>query len=233
MALDSPADAPISYRNRDIPPGGDKCMKNMIGNIGVLYFNGKNRGGGVGAMAQAFANAPRANKDEPAEVNPGTAPAGAPALELTEQEKAEIAATEPAVEDGNPYDVMFEGVTFSTADSDQVYTNERSGAKSKRIGTFLAHIRGVAVSIPGTMYARLPKGATSAYIDVAFVGTARQSALKPHNEESRLHLIAWKVRTANQFHAWRASQNLGKFTAAAAVMPSIEGVNFGDAQSQA
>lgn len=204
-------------------------MRNIVnGGIIAAILTANERGGG-GNTARQMAAAPLASA---APATPEVTPGNAPTIEVDAKELAELDATEPAVEEGNPYDRLFESVVFSAAEGGQIYTRDGDGQKSKKIGNFLAQVRNVPVSITGTIYARLPKGAKDAFVDVAFIGTQRANALKPHDEASKLHLAAWKVRTAGQFAAWLKTQKITAVTAQSVVMPKIEGINFDEAAQQ-
>ncbi len=115
----------------------------------------------------------------------------------------------------NPYYEVFDAVTFQPSTSDQVYEQERTGLRSKKVALVQVALRarverdgktieiGGFASIPGSIYLRQPKTGKP-YVEFVFFGTVQQKALMPADQASKDHLAAWCNDVARRYVKWSA-----------------------------
>lgn len=179
-------------------------MKNLYAAVMMLAFD---KASEKGNAARMMASAPLKNdaapvveiSDSPAPDALDTATADAPAAEV--KEPAAEGYTVEAGEAGNPYDELFERVVFSPADSDRVFENKNG--TSKRLANVMIVLRGGFASTPGSVYARKINGRAKPVVEVVLFGTQQQTAIKPHDEQSKAHLLDWRRRATERFIKWR------------------------------
>lgn len=123
----------------------------------------------------------------------------------------------------NRFDTIFDKPVFSVAKTDKTYVGERSGEKSKKLADVIVPYIGGFAYVPGSIKAKLKKGATTPYVEFNFFQTMTTRAVEPVDPAAKAELDSWKHRTVEDFMRWYAGQDIQKAPAppAAVEMPGV------------
>ena len=102
----------------------------------------------------------------------------------------------------NRFSKLFSAVIFKAAGNDTVYTAERSGLRSKRLASVAVEVAGTGGYIPGSIYARQPRGATEAKAEFGFSGTMYQPGFYTEDSAAKTELDQWRAGIADQYVQW-------------------------------
>lgn len=98
-------------------------------------------------------------------------------------------------------------ITFKIPTNDAPYPPRRDGQITKPAATFILPYRGANLGTPGTVYARLKRGAKVPTLDPVFVGSRTgATAISPFNDAAVTELDELRAEIAKHYIEWRSAQ---------------------------
>jgi hypothetical protein len=142
-----------------------------------------------------------------------------------EMAAAPLSVRETVAEKINRFAAVFTAVLFTVAENGQVNEREKSGLKSRKLANVLVEVGGTGGYIRGSIYARLPKGATVPYAEFTFTGTQFASAFCVRDEQAKEDLNEWRRSVADLYADWRKENGIAA-AAAPTTGPVLDGITF-------
>lgn len=158
----------------------------------------------VGNLARQMAATQPSPKAEPKAETPNT---GNTTAEPTNNEPKN---DHPLATITNRMDRLFYAINFVPSDSGRVYTDDRSGVKSRRAALVFAELRdplsliGSGIIVRGTIYARKSPAQTKPVAEFSFAGSTGQPAItvQPDNHGAKADVDAWRIAIRKSYQVW-------------------------------
>ena len=156
----------------------------------------------AGEMAAAMAAAPR-NARTQREQNAPKVEQTATDSTPTPTESAEIPAiTESAPATRSALASVLGRVQFKPSDNVKVFTNDRTGVKSRKIANVLVELGNTGVFVRGSIYARQGAKDTKARAEFSWFGANMQTCLTPEDAQSKADMQSLQNNIAVGYAKW-------------------------------